>query len=309
MLKGIDVSHHQSTGISLDGWDFVICKATEGNGYTDETCNTHYQRAKAQGKKLGVYHYARPDLGNTPEAEAEWFLSQIKGYIGEAILALDWEDKSLNYPVSWAKAWLDYVYRETGVRPLLYISRCPVNEMNWSSVANADYGLWVADYTGNKPNVKWWSFYALWQYTSGGNLDKNIFYGDRTAWDKYANPKGTPEPTPEPTPSKKSVEELANEVLEGKWGNGEERKQRLEAAGYNYQEVQNRVNEKLGTNKPETFNVGDKVLPIKLVDYKGKRLRKYDDYYTITELNGDRAVLSARGQVWAAVNTNNLKKV
>lgn len=36
----------------------------------------------------------------------------------------------------------------------------------------------------------------------------------------------------------KSVDELAREVLQGKWGNGAERKKRLEAAGYDYAAVQ-----------------------------------------------------------------------
>lgn len=40
----------------------------------------------------------------------------------------------------------------------------------------------------------------------------------------------------------KSVEEIAREVLLGKWGNGAERKARLEAAGYDYAEVQAKVN-------------------------------------------------------------------
>lgn len=44
------------------------------------------------------------------------------------------------------------------------------------------------------------------------------------------------------TPAKKSVEEVAKEVLQGKWGNGAERKRRLTQAGYNYSEVQNAVN-------------------------------------------------------------------
>ena len=43
----------------------------------------------------------------------------------------------------------------------------------------------------------------------------------------------------------KSVDELAHEVIQGKWGNGAERKQRLTAAGYDYSAVQNRVNELL----------------------------------------------------------------
>lgn len=41
---------------------------------------------------------------------------------------------------------------------------------------------------------------------------------------------------------RKSVEEIAHEVLQGKWGNGADRKARLEAAGYNYAEVQAKVN-------------------------------------------------------------------
>lgn len=43
----------------------------------------------------------------------------------------------------------------------------------------------------------------------------------------------------------KTVEELANEVIAGKWGNGIERKRRLEEAGYDYHKVQKRVNELL----------------------------------------------------------------
>lgn len=44
------------------------------------------------------------------------------------------------------------------------------------------------------------------------------------------------------TPSK-TIDQLAREVIQGKWGNGQTRKDKLTAAGYNYREVQNRVNE------------------------------------------------------------------
>ena len=47
------------------------------------------------------------------------------------------------------------------------------------------------------------------------------------------------------TTSGKSVEELAREVINGKWGNGANRKQRLTAAGYDYAAVQKKVNELL----------------------------------------------------------------
>ena len=44
-------------------------------------------------------------------------------------------------------------------------------------------------------------------------------------------------------PAKKSVDEVAREVIQGKWGNGAERKKRLTAAGYDYNEVQKKVNQ------------------------------------------------------------------
>ena len=47
-------------------------------------------------------------------------------------------------------------------------------------------------------------------------------------------------------PTKKSNEEIAKEVLDGKWGNGAERKNALTKAGYNASEVQAKVNELLG---------------------------------------------------------------
>ena len=43
--------------------------------------------------------------------------------------------------------------------------------------------------------------------------------------------------------AKKSIDTLAREVIQGKWGNGDERKKRLTAAGYDYNAVQKRVNE------------------------------------------------------------------
>lgn len=58
----------------------------------------------------------------------------------------------------------------------------------------------------------------------------------------------------------------------------------------------------------EGFKVGDVVVPTRLVDYNGTPLVQYDDTYTISELNGDRAVLMARGAVWAAMNTKDIRK-
>ena len=62
----------------------------------------------------------------------------------------------------------------------------------------------------------------------------------------------------------------------------------------------------------EGFREGDIVVPTRLVDYNGTPLRQYDDTYTITQINGDRAVLSAPRNgsmvVWAAMNTKDIRK-
>ena len=55
----------------------------------------------------------------------------------------------------------------------------------------------------------------------------------------------TPEQGQAVAAEKKTVDEIAREVIQGKWGNGTERKKRLEAAGYSYAEVQAKVNKLL----------------------------------------------------------------
>lgn len=218
-LCGYDISKWQSVGTGDSAKDFLIIKATEGTGYVDPSCDKHYQRAKSKGKLLGVYHFARPDLNkNTAgaKAEAAYFVNNCKGYIKQAILVLDWEQPGTTGQVSWAKAWLDEVYRLTGVRPLIYMSASVVNGNNWSSISG-NYGLWIAGYP-NAYNVKnpptptagampykigSWKFWAIWQYSSGaGTLDYNIANMDANGWKAYAGVKTTATTATTSTPAK-----------------------------------------------------------------------------------------------------------
>ena len=60
---------------------------------------------------------------------------------------------------------------------------------------------------------------------------------------------------PNKVTSSKSVDTLAHEVLAGNWGNGSDRANRLRAAGYDYDAVQNRVNEILsGSSKTKSID-------------------------------------------------------
>lgn len=245
-LFGTDQSKWQANQVTEGS--FILVKATEGCGYVDPTCDAKYQLNKQAGKLLGVYHYARPDLGNTPEEEAQYFVDNIRGYIGEAIMVLDWESAN-KWDVNWAKRWLDKVKGLTGIKPMIYMSSSVTFAYDWSSVVAGDYGLWVANYGNNDgsnhgcPDVGYWGVVAMHQYTSNP-IDKDEFFGDAAAWNAYAG-KGSA-PAPAPKPSKKSNEEIADEVIAGKWGNGQDRKNRLVAAGYDYQAIQDIVNKKLG---------------------------------------------------------------
>ena len=54
---------------------------------------------------------------------------------------------------------------------------------------------------------------------------------------------------------KKSNDEIANEVIAGKWGVGDTRKQALTNAGYDYNTIQDLVNKKMGASTVQTYTV------------------------------------------------------
>lgn len=262
-MKGIDISSWQK-GLDLSKikCDFVICKATEGLTIVDSCCDDFITKAQKLGKPFGFYHFARPEL-NSAKAEAEFFYKHTKGYFGKGIPVLDWESKA-KWNVAWAKEWLDTIYKLTGVKPLIYMSESVYLAYNFKKIANADYGLWVAKYrdynkdynydmstAGNKPRLKWWKCIAMWQWTSSGrlngyngNLDCDVFYGDVETWNKYAK-KTTSKKKKDPLAGKTN-EELADDVLAGKFGNGTAR---VKALGKRYLAVQRIVNKRLKAKK------------------------------------------------------------
>ena len=74
----------------------------------------------------------------------------------------------------------------------------------------------------------------------------------------YFGIKYKTEVKPAPSTSKKSIDEIAREVILGRWGNGKERKNRLTAAGYDYDAVQSRVNQMLGkTPQPSKKSIDE----------------------------------------------------
>ena len=81
-------------------------------------------------------------------------------------------------------------------------------------------------------------------YAVKANADAMAAKLKAAGFDTYITTKSGTAVSADTTP-KKTVDELAREVIAGKWGNGTDRKNRLTAACYDYSAVQKRVNELL----------------------------------------------------------------
>ena len=93
----------------------------------------------------------------------------------------------------------------------------------------------------------------------------------------------------------KSIEAIAEEVIDGKWGNGDERKNKLEAAGYNYRTVQDKVNELLGGGSKTTTS--EKTQTEVTVDYATSFSKSIAKTYTTTAKLNMRAGASTSKEI------------
>jgi hypothetical protein len=134
----------------------------------------------------------------------------------------------------------------------------------------AKYPVWVAQYNSKCTYTK---DYGMWQYSStgsvdgiSGNVDMDYCYKDYPGIIKKNGYNGYKKSTTTTTTSsstktttKKTIAEIAQEVIAGKWGDGDTRKKKLTAAGYDYAAVQSKVNELLkSTSSAKTVEEIDK---------------------------------------------------
>lgn len=253
-MKFIDISNWQAglnvaSVVKNGGLGAVIVKATEGVGFVDKSCDGFVQQCISNGIRFGFYHFAR---NNDAAAEAEFFRKNTTGYEGKGIPVLDWED---GQSIAWVNKFVERYHELTGVWPWVYGNAWRFNQ----GTVNTNCGRWVAGYPSNgitdinyglnndcayKVNN---GLVCAWQFSSSvrisgysGNLDGDVFYGDATAWDKYAggSPASGGSGGSTTTPSG-SVLSLAVGVMQGKYGNGTARKQAL---GSRYDEVQDFIN-------------------------------------------------------------------
>lgn len=264
---GIDISKWQAgypyDKANSEGVKFAILRA--GFAQTkDGSFETHYANAKRLGWGVGAYWYTYAKTVTAAKNEAKAFLKAIAGKQFDYPVYLDIEDPSLS---GLGKSNLDAIVRAFGevIEAAGYYFGVYTN-LNWyrniisGSELNKKYDWWIACWsTGAPTGVN----YGLWQFGGGTNYirsnkvagvvtDQNYAVKDYPSLIKKLglNGYGNGEIVDKPN---KTVNELANEVIQGLWGNGNDRKNRLTNAGYDYNAVQNRVNEILGiTSKPTT---------------------------------------------------------
>jgi lysozyme len=173
---GIDVSHHQGK-VPWNNWfskspldtliDFVYCKATEGSNFVDSEWNRNRETLNELGVINGAYHFLNPNTYSIPQAKH--FLSYWKKRDIDLPPVLDVEqegptDKIL---IDNIYDWLEYVEKETGIKPIIYTS-LNFFETKFKNEFK-DYQFWIASYT-YKPACINDKRIIHWQYTDQGKL-------------------------------------------------------------------------------------------------------------------------------------------
>lgn len=272
-LFGIDISVWQKdinlSQAKAEGVNFTIIRGAYGNK-KDTAFETLYQRAKANGLGVGVYWWTRAVNEAQASEEAQILIDNVlKGKQFEYPIYIDVEDSLLQ---NLGKAKVDSIItsalttlEKAGYYAGFYMNRNWYNNYCNGASLSKRFTCWLAQWSSAEP-----SGFPMWQFggetnyirtnkIAGVTCDQDYCYVDFPSIIKNGGfngyGKGTPSPAPQPTPRRKSNEELANEVIAGQWGNGEDRKNRLTQAGYDYYAVQSIVNQKLGVNRPSSQTV------------------------------------------------------
>lgn len=256
---GIDISVWQR-GINLtqaknEGVRFAILRGMYGNA-KDTEFETHYKNAKANDLGVGVYQWGRASNVAQAREEAQILIDNcLKGKQFEYPIYYDVEDSilinlSVNDLTEVIKAWAETI-ENAGYFAGIYMNQSAFdNEVRSSELAKL-YSQWRAKWTteNNKPNAQMWQFGGETNLIRSNKIagyvcDQDYAFIDFPSIMKADGLNGFSKTN---APKKKSVSEVAKEVIDGKWGNGNARKTALTNAGYDYKAVQNEVNKMLGS--------------------------------------------------------------
>ncbi len=268
-MKGFDISSYQK-GINFNalknaGTNFLILRAgftgwgTGVNYNKDSAFETFYNQAKSNNIPVGAYWYSCANTYDKGVAEANYMYENcLKGKQFEFPIYIDVEDTHHQVGNKNGVTQAIIGFCETLENKGYYVGIYGSDISGFKDKMNLSqldvYDKWVARY-GSKPSYV--KNYGIWQSSSSGrisgyngNLDTDESYKDYPTIIKNGGFNGyskqasvTPSTDKTNELDKYSDEELAKMVWQGKFGNGEERKQEL---GARYNEVQKLVNKGVG---------------------------------------------------------------
>lgn len=263
MVRGIDISEHNGvinwSAVKSDGIGFAILRDGYGRNTLDSTFYTNVQNAKKVGVHIdGVYHFSYALNTNDARNEADVTIKHAKdaGLGNDIIIFFDLEYDSVRYArdngvtlnsakcIEFTNAFCNRV-KELGYKAGVYANGDYYYSMYNAGKAIPDYAVfWYADWRSN-PSQEPKSKSTYWQYSEsgkvngiGGNVDLNYRLKDVSF-------------TPMKKLTPEEIEKIAKEVLDGKWGNGQERVNKLTNAGYEYSVIQAKVEELIDISTPK----------------------------------------------------------
>lgn len=243
-LKVIDVSEHQGV-INWDAVkgnvDGVILRCGYGDNITSQD-DKQWERNIAECERLGIprgaYLYSYADSDAHAQSELQHMLRLLAGHTFQLPVYLDCEQAGTEWYAPTACQIVCEGLKAAGYTPGVYAN---LNWWNNYLTGVTAYTRWVAQYNSQ---CDYMGSYDIWQYSSNGSVpgitgrvDMNWCYKafDQLGGGGSSAVPGTPSVN---TPSGSTID-LVVGVMQGKYGNGEDRKAAL---GSRYDEVQNMIN-------------------------------------------------------------------
>lgn len=262
MKYGIDVSAWQK-GFNLhdakmQGFTYCIAKAggADSGYYKDKCFDNFYVQAKTYGMNVGAYYFGCAFSVEDAVREASYFISYLQGKEITHVY-YDVEGAMLNQGYQHLTDIIN-VFCQTminnGYACGIYTSESHFNS-RFDDNKLIMFPHWVARYSKTGPKLKSIALVEIWQYGGSVNyicdpkIAGTVVDQDQINIEWADAPVLTEKPVIVLSQRKKNVDQLANEVLAGEWGNGIIRRAKLTLAGYDYWIVQRRVDEIIAQRK------------------------------------------------------------
>lgn len=216
LYRGIDVSIWQGQidyeRVKEDGIEIVYIRSSEGNSYVDPYYLRNYNNAKANGLKIGFYHYLTATTTDEAIEQADFFVSLVGGLEPDCRLAMDFEQfngLSIEEINTVSLAFLERVEEKSSKEVVIYSDAYNARVTFGEELASR-YPIWIAEYGVEEPesNGKWDTWIGF-QYSNMGDISgissrvdldyytQGIFLSDSSQIPKPEKPVPKPDDTEE----------------------------------------------------------------------------------------------------------------